>query len=102
MGIIAIITDILVYLIIAAVLSWYYYFFRFKDLIGGFTGGAIVGLLGSVLGVLIFRKPVTAILDFLQNGLYISNVDLFTGILAGYLSLYVYNKINHDKTRKDY
>jgi hypothetical protein len=97
-----IITDIIVYILLGALLSWYFFYFKYKDLIGGFTGGAIVGLLGSVLGVLLVRKPISMVLDFLQNGMYISNVDLFTGILSGYLSLYVYNKINHDKTRKDY
>ncbi|MDH4199172.1 MAG: hypothetical protein OEV66_02235 [Spirochaetia bacterium] len=97
-----IIRDIIVYILLGGLLSWYFYYFKYRDIIGGFTGGVIVGLLGSVLGVLLIRKPISATLDFLQNGMYISNVDLFTGLLSGYLALYVYNKINHDKTRKDY
>lgn len=97
-----IIKDIIVYMILAAFLSWYFFYFRYKDLIGGFTGGMIVGLLGSVLGVLLGQKAISATLRFLQNGLNISNVDLFTASLGGYLALYVYNKINHDKRRKDY
>jgi len=97
-----IITDIIVYILLGALLSWFFYYYKYKDLIGGFTGGTIVGLLGSVLGVLLLHRPIMAILDFLKNGMYISNVDLFTGILSGYFALYVYNKINHDKPRKDY
>ena len=96
------ILDILVYVILGALLSWFFYFFKKKDLLGGFAGGAVVGILGSVLGVLIVSKPLREVIKFLQTGMEITNVDILAGLTGGYLALFVYNKINHDRTRKEY
>jgi uncharacterized membrane protein YeaQ/YmgE (transglycosylase-associated protein family) len=97
-----VIIDILAYIVLGGALSWFFYHFRKKDLLGGFTGGMVVGILGSVLGVLFVSQPVKWSINFLQNGLKITNVDILAGIIGGYGALYVYNKINHDRTRKEY
>ena len=96
------ILDILVYVMLGALLSWFFYFFKKKDLLGGFAGGAVVGILGSVLGVLLVSKPIRLGISFLQSGMKITNVDILAGLIGGYVALFVYNKINHDRTRKEY
>lgn len=97
-----VVIDILVYIILGAGLSWLFYYSKRKDLLGGYTGGVIVGILGAVLGVFLIKEPIRWILDFLQSGLYISNVDVLAGVMGGYAALFIFNKINHDRTRKDY
>ena len=44
-----IILDLLVYTLIAALASWFYYSYRQRALIGGFWGGLLVGIVGAVI-----------------------------------------------------
>ena len=90
----------LIYISLGAMLSWFFYSFRKKDLLGGFTGGLIVAFLGTTLGGFILRDIVIVVLNFLQNGL--GKVNVVAALIGGYLALHIYNKINHDKKRKDY
>ncbi|MDH5718190.1 MAG: hypothetical protein OEZ22_11225 [Spirochaetia bacterium] len=96
-----ILLDIFVYVVIAGFLSWLYYYWRKKDLLGGFIGGIVVGLAGSILGALLFHKPLEVVIDFLQKGIG-SNVDILAAFIGGYTALFIFNKINHDRTRQDY
>ena len=89
-------------MILGAFLGWIFFYFKRRDLLGGYIGGTVVGILGSVLGVYFISKPAKLIITFLQNGLFITNVDILAGLSGGYLALYVYNRINHDRARKDY
>src|SRR5688572_3805988 len=94
--------DIIIYILLSALLSWIFYYWKRKDLLGGFVGGVIVGLLGSILGAFLLSWGVQWLLDILQQGFYISNVNVVASLLGGYLALYIFNKINHDKIRKDF
>lgn len=94
-----IIIDIIIYLVLGAMLSWYFYYFKRKDLFGGFIGGAIVGLFGAILGNFL-SDYANFIIEKLQRGF--NNVNIITGLLGGFLALYLFNKINHDRIRKDF
>ncbi|MDH5719680.1 MAG: hypothetical protein OEZ13_03570 [Spirochaetia bacterium] len=99
--ILSIIIDVGVYLILGGILSWLFYSWKRKDLLGGFIGGLVVGIFGSILGALLLHRPLKYSIDFLQKGLG-SNVDILAAIFGGYIALYIFNKINHDKQRQDY
>ncbi|MCB1148074.1 MAG: hypothetical protein KDK41_09020 [Leptospiraceae bacterium] len=95
------ILDILIYVAIGAGLSWYFYSIRGRDLLGGFVGGLIVGLLGAILGGFVLNNPLNLAIEFLQRGLLVANVNVIAGILGGYFAVYMFNKINNDRTRRD-
>jgi len=94
--------DFLVYLALAAAISWFFFFFRRLDLFGGFVGGAIVALIGSILGAFVFGRYLSEIIKFLQNGLNISNVNIIAALLGGTVSVIMLSKINNGRRRKDY
>lgn len=96
-----ILIDILVYVAIGAVLSWYFYSFKGRELLGGFVGGLIVGLLGAILGGFVLHKPLNLIIGFLQKGFFIANVNVIAGVLGGFFAVYFFNKINNDRARSD-
>lgn len=94
--------DFLVYTALAAVISWFFYYLRRFDLFGGFIGGAIVALIGAILGAFLLQGILKALVDALQNGLYISNVNLLAAILGGSVAVMLLSRINNGRRRKDY
>jgi uncharacterized membrane protein YeaQ/YmgE (transglycosylase-associated protein family) len=94
--------DFLVYLALAASISWFFFFFKRFDLIGGFIGGAVVGLIGSILGGFILQPVLPEIIKFLQNGFNISNVNVINAAIGGIASVMLLSKINNGRKRKDY
>jgi len=97
------IVDSIIYLVLGAAVSWFYFYFKRLDLIGGFIGGFFVALIGAILGVFISQKPpVSTIIDFLQNGLKISNVNLITASIGAILAIWVLSKLNQGRIRKEY
>ncbi len=84
---------------IAAAVSWYFYYFRRKDIFGKFAGGMVVAILGAIIFDLIFTLHfMKEILDFLTTRTYVHIPGAFLG---GFLALYVLNKINHDQDRRN-
>ena len=94
--------DFLVYLALAAAISWFFFFFKRLDLFGGFVGGAVVALIGSILGAFLLQGLLSDIIKFLQNGLNISNVNIIAAVLGGTVSVMLLSKINNGRKRKDY
>lgn len=90
--------DVLIYIILSSFISWIFYFVYKKELLGGFIGGFIVAIAGSILGSL-FGPYIKVITLFLLNGMYISHVNVIAALISGYLAVFVFNKINHDKQR---
>lgn len=99
---IKIIIATLVYVLIASVLSWFFYSWKRRDLLGGFVGGLLVSFFGSILGGFVVSDLVNILIDFLQKGFYVANVNVIAGLLGGYATIYIFNKINHDRSRRDY
>jgi len=96
------IVDSIVYLILGAGVSWFYFYFKRLDLIGGFIGGFIVALIGGILGTFILQKPLNVVIDFLQNGLKFSNVNLIAAIIGAVLAIWLFSQLNQGRIRKEY
>lgn len=97
-----VIIDIVFYIVLGAALSWYFFYWRKRDLLGGYVGGLIVGLLGAILGGFVLKQIIDPAIEIMQKGFYITNVNVLDSLLGGFLALYIYNKINHDRSRSDY
>lgn len=102
MDVLKFIVATLVYILIAAFLSWVFYSWKRRDLLGGFLGGMVVSFFGAILGGFVVSDTVNFIIDFLQRGFYVANVNVIAGLLGGYAAIYIFNKINHDRPRRDY
>ncbi|WP_001052859.1 hypothetical protein [Leptospira interrogans] len=99
------ILDVLFVVGISGGLSWYYYYYKRKDLLGGFWGALIVALLGSLIILSLLQDFIRSVVLWLVSpkfGIYqISNVNLLAVLLGGLLALYIMNRINHNKERRD-
>lgn len=98
--------DGLMYLVIAAVLSWFFYNLLRRNVLGGFFGGVITAAAGSILGMFLLNLPVNFILDQLQQGICfgggerrfcLSNVNIIAAGIGGFLALYILHRISHSK-----
>lgn len=94
-----VIIDIIMYLMIGVAISAFFYYWRKKDILGGFIGGIIIASLGAILGSFFLIYIIDPVIRFLQNGAFISNVNILSGLIGGYIILYIFNKINHDLSR---
>ncbi len=94
-----VIIDIIMYMVIGGVLSAFFYYWRKRDLLGGYIGGIIIASLGAILGSFFLIYIIDPVIRFLQNGAYISNVNILSGLIGGYIFLYIFNKINNDRIR---
>lgn len=95
----SLVIDLSVYLLVGAVMAWLFYYSLRKALLGGFTGGLVVGVIGAILGAFLLSGIVSAVIKFLQDGLSFSTVNVIAALLGAYLSIYIFNKINHDRQR---
>lgn len=94
--------DFLIYIALGAIISWYFFYFRRLDLFGGFIGAAVVALIGAILGAFLLQGLLKTIIEWLQNGLHISNVNIIAALLGGVVSVMLLSKINNGRQRKDY
>ena len=99
---IRIITDIITYLLLSAMLAWFFYHWKRKDLVGGFLGAGFVALVGCILGAFVISDSLKKVIYLLQEGFYVSNVNIIASVIGGYAFLYVFNRFNHDRERKTY
>ncbi|MCL2154514.1 MAG: hypothetical protein FWH53_02495 [Leptospirales bacterium] len=103
LGFLNIVKVIILYLVLGALASAYFYHLKRKDLFGGFIGGLVVGVIGALIGGFIldmlFTDIVTKILLFLSEKV---GVNLIAGFIGAYAALYIMNRLNHNKERKKY
>ncbi len=92
-----------IYLSLGALVSYVFYSLKRRDLFGGFIGGAVVGVIGALIGgfVLdyIFYDIIAWVLEFLSRG---AGVNIIAGFIGAYIALFIMNKLNHDRERKKY
>ncbi len=98
-------TDILFVLSISGGLAWYFYYYKRKDLLGGYWVAFLVALLGSLIILSLFQDPIREIVYWLISpkiGIWqVANVNLIAVLIGGYSVLYIMNRINHNKERRD-
>ena len=94
--------DFLVYIGLGAAISWFFFYLRRLDLLGGFIGATVVALIGSILGAFLLRDILNVIIDALRGGLGISNVNIIAALIGGVTSVLLLSKINNGRKRKDY
>lgn len=97
MQVMKVIIDILVYLAVGAGLSWYFYYWRRRDLLGGFAGGLIIAVIGAILAMFLYQSLLKEILEFILTKM--SNVNILVALAGGFTALYFFNRINHDRPR---
>ena len=95
-----IITDIVIYLLLGFGLAWLFYYQKKKDIIGGYLGAMLLAFTGCILGAFIFSSILKKIIHLLQEGFYLSNVNIIAGIIGGYLFLCIFNRLNRGRERK--
>jgi uncharacterized membrane protein YeaQ/YmgE (transglycosylase-associated protein family) len=88
---------------LGALVSWIFYYFKRRDLFGGFIGGMVVGVIGALIGAFVIDKLLLDItVRILKFLVYDAGVDIIAGFIGAFGALYIMNKLNHDKTRKKY
>lgn len=96
------IIDFIVYIALGAMISWFFFYLRRLDLFGGFLGAAVVALIGAILGAFLLGGILNIVIDALQAGLHISNVNIIAALVGGIISVLLLSKINNGRKRKEY
>lgn len=89
----------------SALLAWYFYYYQRKDLLGKFWGALVVASIGSLIVLSTSQMVIYETIMWLMSpkigNTQLSNLNLIVLFLGGYLALYVMNRINHNKERRD-
>ncbi|MBP7605152.1 MAG: hypothetical protein KBA15_14590 [Spirochaetes bacterium] len=94
---------IVLYVALGALVSWIFYYLKRRDLLGGYIGGLVVGVIGALIGGFILDRLLLDItIRVLRFLVYDTGVNLIAGFIGGYAALYVMNRLNHNKERKKY
>ncbi|MCX7679301.1 MAG: hypothetical protein N2316_08770 [Spirochaetes bacterium] len=98
-----IVRSIGILLAIGAVVSWYFYYYKMRDLFGGYIGGFVIGVIGALIGAFILDKlfyDITAkILAFLARD---AGVNIIAAAIGGFFAVAIMNRLNHNKERRKY
>lgn len=96
--------DLIFLISIASIMSWYFYYFRQKEIFGKFLGGTIIAMGGAVL-ILILQNPIRDVIMWFMSPkmgtMQLSRVNIIAAFLGSYIALYVLIRINRNKERKD-
>lgn len=95
--------SIAIILVIGAAVAWIFYYWKMRDLFGGYIGGFVVGVIGALIGAFILDKLLyditVKILAFLARD---AGVNIIAGFVGGYIAVFIMNRLNHNKERKKY
>ncbi|MCE9500222.1 MAG: hypothetical protein K8R21_06965 [Leptospira sp.] len=100
-----ILVDIIFFIAVSALVAWYFYFYLRKDLLGKFLGATLVAGIGALIIFALLQEVIRDIIMWLMSpkigSSQLSNVNLIAVFIGGYLALYLMNKINHNRDRRD-
>ena len=89
------------HILVAGAVAWYFWSYRKRELVGGFPGGVIAGFIGAILVDFLLSDIISAVLHWLLQPKFV-DLNLIASVLGAFLFLYVINRINNDRIRKDY
>ncbi|MCZ8238379.1 MAG: hypothetical protein O9346_03780 [Leptospiraceae bacterium] len=99
------IVDIIFFLGANALVAWYYYYYLRKDLLGKFWGAMLVSAIGALIVFALLQNFIREVIMWLMSpkigSTQLSNVNLIAIFLGGFIALYLMNRINHNKERRD-
>ncbi len=91
------------YIGLGALVAWIFYSVKNRDLLGGFIGALVIGVIGALIGGFVLDRLLLDItIRILRFLVYDTGVNLIAGFIGGFVALYIMNKLNHDKARKKY
>ena len=97
--------DIFIFVLCSLLLSSFFYYYKRRDLPGKFIGSIFFSSLGSIIFLGLFQVYTHDILNWLMSpkikNIQISNLDLISVFLGGYLSLSIVNKLNHNREKRN-
>ncbi len=94
---------IVLYIGLGALASWIFFYLKRRDLLGGYIGGLVVGVIGALVGGFILdRLLLDVTIRVLRFLVYDTGVNLIAGFVGAFLALFIMNRLNHDKERKKY
>jgi uncharacterized membrane protein YeaQ/YmgE (transglycosylase-associated protein family) len=100
-----VLVDIIFFIAVSAVVAWYYYFYLKKDLLGKFWGAILVASIGALIIFAILQNILRDVIMWLMSpkigSTQLSNVNLIAVFIGAYLALFIMNRINHDRERRD-
>ena len=106
MSFLDLILQLVVYTASGIAASYYFYNWKRKDLLGGFWGGTVIGLVGAVLiswvtsrDAWFMRLVSWLMIPKFGDGFQIP-VNLIASVLGGLLFVAILNRINHNKDRR--
>ncbi len=103
--IIRFVIEFLFYMIIAYFSAWYFFIYKRKALPGKLLGSFVIAFIGGIILSLLSGSWFISFVNWLMTPKFGENfiirVNLITAFLGAFGILWLYNYINHDKTRKD-
>ena len=106
MQILELILDFIVYVMVGAAASYYYYGIRKKEILGGFWVGVAIGTAGAVIiGVLTgidawFIRLINWLMQPKFGDQFFFRVNLIAALIGSLFFVYILNRINHDRDRR--
>ena len=101
-----ILVDIIFLVGASSLVSWYFYFYLKRDILGKYIGATIIATLGGLLFFTTLQEPIRYLVMWLLSPKIgetkqLSNVNLIAIFLGAYLAMYTVSMINRNRKRKD-
>ncbi len=97
---------LLIYVVCGVAAAYYYYHVKRRELLGGFWGASVIGLVGAVVVGMItsidawFNRLVSWLMIPKFGDSFQVPVNLIAAVIGGLVFVAILNRINHNKERR--